>query len=614
MRAPTDEGGMNPREPDTRRIVPESTATGLGDYAVIGDMRTAALVSKSGSIDWLCFPRFDSPAALCRLLDAGRGGFFEVRPSGASASERAYIDETNVLATTFTTASGRVRVVDFMDIGDGSVEGESTIVRIVEGLSGSVNVDVRLKPSFDFVRLPPRCTLSGGRLEASTNGYSMRLRCPAELHVGGDGTASTVVNVRASDRFAIVLSCATRQGRGDPDAPEEALRRTIAFWKTWAAKCTYGGPHRSLVLRSALTLKLLIYAPTGALVAAPTTSLPEQIGGVRNWDYRFTWLRDSSLVLDALMRLGYHEEAMAFWRFLESLCIGCCQELRIMYTATGEVPPAEETLEQLAGYAGSRPVRVGNAAAAQRQLDVYGNVIDAAHMCMECMGVSHPDLAPLLGYLADEAAACWREPDQGMWEVRTGPRHFLHSKLSCWIALDRAVRLAKRGWLPGDIGRWRLARSQLRRAILDHAYNTEVGAFTQSLDDDALDASALLVARSGLLPTDDPRVLSTIERVRERLTSHGLVYRYLNDDGLPGSEATFAICSFWMVDALVGAGRVDEARRLFEIVVSYANDVGLLAEEIDPISGGLLGNFPQAFSHLGLIRSALALNDVSAVP
>lgn len=604
-----DRGKDAPRE---RRSPGSSPAVELCDYAVIGDMHTAALVSKSGSIDWFCFPRFDSPAVFCRLLDTGCGGFFAARPSGAFASERTYVDETNVLATTFTTASGRVRVFDFMDVDTDAREAGSTIIRIVEGLSGSVEMAVQFKPTFDFARSAARCVLADGGFEVSASGDSLRLRCPGELRLGADGTASSIVNVRAPDRFAILLSRAPGDRVCKPQSPEEALSRTLTFWRSWASKCTYTGPYRELVLRSALTLKLLIYAPTGALVAAPTTSLPEQIGGVRNWDYRFTWLRDSSLVLDALMRLGYHDEAMAFWRFLESLCIGCCQDLRIMYTVTGGTPPAEAALEHLAGYRDSHPVRVGNAAAEQRQLDVYGGIIDAAHLCMDCMGMSHPDLAPLLGYLADEAAASWNERDQGIWEVRTGPRHFLHSKLSCWVALERAVRLAERGWLPGDVRRWRRERSQLQRVILEHAYNPMVGAFTQSLDDDVLDASALLVARFGFVPPDDPRVLSTIDKVRERLTSHGLVYRYLNGDGLPGGEATFVICSFWLVEALAAAGRTEEARRLFETVASYANDVGLLAEEIEPVSGALLGNFPQGFSHLGLIRSALALEDAAA--
>jgi GH15 family glucan-1,4-alpha-glucosidase len=419
------------------------------------------------------------------------------------------------------------------------------------------------------------------------------------------------LTLHESERVVLSMSCASDPSAptAERNAPQEALSETIAFWKQWASRCTYRGPYRDLVVRSALTLKLLTYEATGALIAAPTTSLPEAIGGVRNWDYRYTWLRDASLVLDALMRLGYHGEAMGFWRWLESLCIGCCHDLRIMYTVSGDAPPAEEELDALAGYRGSRPVRTGNAAASQRQLDVYGHVLDAAHECMTCMGASHSDLTRLLGYLADSAAASWTEPDQGIWEVRDAPRHFLHSKLSCWIALDRAVRLAERGWLVGEVDTWARVRSEIRNAILTYGYDAQRCTFTQALDSDALDASALLVSRSGLLPPDDPRVLSTIDALRTRLTSNGLVYRYLNDDGLPGSEATFTICSFWMVDALAACGRTDEARGLFEKVVSYANDVGLLAEEIDPVSGALLGNFPQGFSHLGLIHSALSLEE-----
>jgi GH15 family glucan-1,4-alpha-glucosidase len=605
--------------------VSENEYRPIGDYALIGDAHTAALVSGDGSIDWLCWPRFDSPAVFCRLLDRRRGGHFRVGPaSRPSASERSYVEETNVLATVFSNDGGRFRLTDLMPIErlNRAHEGEDIaaryrVLRLVEGLSGEPEVEVSFRPTFDYARAEASFQRRDGGVIASRGREALALSCPSELREDASGALVARFKVAAGERVWVALNYV-----GDADAaslplPEfdadAELEQTLEYWREWSGTCAYGGAYESLVKRSALALKLLTYEETGALVAAPTTSLPEEVGGVRNWDYRYTWLRDSSLILYGLQLAGYSEEATDFFGWLERLCIPCGGELRVMYRVDGSTRLTEHVLEHLEGYRGSRPVRVGNAAFGQKQLDIYGEVLDAAHLYHErARRRVRPELWEVLRYMADQTVARWREPDQGIWEVRGGPQHFLYSKLLCWVALDRAVRLASRDRLEGDRGLWERTREEIRRAILKEGYDERAGAFTQAFGSTALDACALVIPQVGFLPATDPRVVSTVERIRERLTSHGLVYRYLNEDGLPGGEATFALCSFWLVDCLAQAGRVDEARELFERVAAYANDVGLLAEEIDPVSGELLGNFPQGFTHLGLIRSALHIAKAEA--
>jgi GH15 family glucan-1,4-alpha-glucosidase len=615
----------------TERTVPGCYPP-IGDYAVIGDCHTAALISRAGSVDWYCPRRFDHPAVLCRLLDAGTGGFFRLAPSYDFTTRRRYRPETNVLESTFTTDTGVVRVTDFMPIHRRTAErhgqdvgASGRLLRLVEGIRGTVDLGVAFKPSFDFGRAPGNIQVLAGRgaiarsragaASLAVDGIALR----ADAHDGVRGR----LRVRAGDRRWLAL------GHVDGDRPiaptldsaraEAELAQTIAYWQRWSGRCTYRGPYRDAVLRSALTLKLLTYEPSGAVVAAPTTSLPEQIGGLRNWDYRFTWLRDAALILYALLTLGFHAEADDFMAWLERACgDDPTATPQIMYGITGERDLREVRLDHLDGYRGSRPVRIGNAAAGQRQLDIYGEVLVAAYLQYRApsgpardgtrprRGPS-PDVWALLRRFVDQAAACWQRPDRGIWELRDGPRHFLYSKLMCWAALDRGVRLAEEHDLPGPLARWRRTRTQIRAAILRDGYNRTVGAFTQSFGSTSLDASALAIPRIGFLPATDPRVLSTIERIRADLTADGLVYRYRTPDGLPRGEGAFALCTFWLVDALALTNRLEEARVLFEHVLGYANDVGLLSEEIDPASGSLLGNFPQGFSHLALIGAAVNL-------
>jgi GH15 family glucan-1,4-alpha-glucosidase len=592
----------------------------VGDYALIGDAHTAALVARDGSIDWCCWPRFDSPALFCRLLDARRGGWFRVGPPGEHKAARSYIQSTNVLASTFETAEGKFRLTDFMPVErlTESRRGEDIapshkIMRLVEGLEGAAEVEVSFRPTFDFALAETQLIPHEHGAVARAGSEALGLSCPARLQADDSGVLRGRLKVLPGERIWIALAYYPDAGGKDivvtPYACDAELERTLAYWREWWHTCRYDGQYAELVRRSALTLKLLTFEPTGALVAAPTTSLPEQIGGVRNWDYRYTWLRDSSLIIYALQLLGYTEEAADFFEWLDRQCMTCRGKLQIMYTIDGESEIPERTLNHLEGYRGSRPVRVGNAAFKQTQIDIYGEILDAVHLYQATTN------SPLrrewwdeVKFMADQTIERWREPDCGIWEVRGGPRHFLYSKLMCWVALDRAIKLAEHADAEDDVERWRNASEEIRAAILSEGYNEEVGAFTQAFGEPQLDASALVIPLTGFLPANDPRVLSTVERVQESLTCNGLVYRYLSDDGLPGGEATFALCSFWLVDNLAMQGRMEEARALFEKVVSYANDLGLLAEEIEPVSGELLGNYPQGFSHLALIRSALNIS------
>jgi GH15 family glucan-1,4-alpha-glucosidase len=590
----------------------------IGDYALIGDAHTAALVSSDGSIDWLCWPRFDSAAVFCRLLDSRKGGFFRVAPQSPQAERtRSYVDNTNVLATVFSTGTGRFRLTDLMPVERltetherEDIASSFRVLRLVEGLEGEAEVSVSFRPTFDYARGAASYELRDYGVISYSGREALVLSSSLKFEPAESGILTSRFTIRAGERAWLALTYLEDVDHASITPPkvdeDEELRRTLNYWKEWSDTCTYRGAYEKLVRRSALVLKLLTYEPTGALVAAPTTSLPEEVGGVRNWDYRYMWLRDSSLILYSLQLLGYYEEATDFFDWLDKLCIPCGRELQIMYRIDGGARLPEYSLEHLEGYRGSRPVRVGNGAHQQRQLDIYGEVIDAAYLYHTRMRQPiRPDMWEMLQYMADQTAERWREPDNGIWEVRGGQRHFLYSKLLCWVALDRAVQLSARDNLPGNTKRWKSTRDEIRRVILTEGYNEKIGAFTQALNDTALDASALTITQLGFLPATDARVISTVNKIQEGLTSHGLVYRYLADDALPGGEATFALCSFWLVDCLAQCGRIEEARALFERITGYANDLGLLSEEIDPVSRQLLGNYPQGFTHLGLIRSAL---------
>lgn len=601
----------------------------IADYALIGNCRTAALISRAGSIDWYCPDRFDSPAMFCRVLDAHRGGYFSVSPVGDFTAERSYLDDTNILKTTHRKGETTVAVTDFMPVDRSDVRGALTdpndiyrIVRRIEVVAGEAEITISFKPTCDYgLDQPSAEAVQGMGVLARCGDTYLGLACPAESLRQQDGqTWEARVCLRQGDRHDLALVRAPNRETAvralQYETGDQDLERTRAFWETWASRCTYRGPYRADVIRSALALKLLTYDPSGALVAAPTTSLPEHMGGVRNWDYRYTWLRDSSLILYALLTLSYHQEAERFLDWLRNV-IGrhLGQVPQIMYTIDGKGDIPEKTLDQLDGYCGSRPVRIGNAASKQRQIDIYGEVLISAyiHYHHGTTGEGTWGTAPeegtwrVLRALVNDAAKLWKEPDEGIWEVRGGPRHFVYSKLMCWAAVDRGIRIAQEHGLDADLSRWESVRDEIRKAIEQHGYNAKLGAFVQAFGSDTLDAAVLAIPRVGFLSATDPRVLSTIDRIQHDLTQDGLVYRYRAPDGLAGGEGAFLICSFWLVEALALAGRMEEARQLFERMLRRQNDVGLYSEEIDPATGAFLGNFPQGFTHLALIRAAVDL-------
>jgi GH15 family glucan-1,4-alpha-glucosidase len=593
----------------------------IADYGLISDMHSCALVSRTGSIDWCCFPHFDSAAVFSRILDWRRGGYFRVAPSGVQSVSRRYLPETNVLQTAFQTDTGAATLTDFMPIHPHSrpempreVGCRQQVARILECVSGSVRFNVECYPRFDYGTIVPHAVIDdAGSGFAHGGSDALSLYCSALLREADDGFQSEGL-LRAGEKLSAVVTYQPSFSHAvealDESELERRLGETKRFWQEWSALCTYDGLYRDDVLRSALTLKALTYAPSGALLAAATTSLPEAIGGSRTWDYRFTWIRDATFALYALFILGYTGEARAFKDWLEWSTVGRARDLQIMYGLGGERRLTEIELPELEGYRGSRPVRVGNAAHSQFQLDIYGEVLDSAHLYRKFVGGMDPQYWQYLQRVVAFVIDHWRDPDEGIWETRGARQHFIFSKVWCWVALDRAIKAARALGLPGDVERWRRVRAEIREDVLTKGYDAERGAFVQAYGSKALDAANLMLPLVGFIRADDPRMRSTIEAIERELTSpQGLVYRYKGvDDGLAGDEGTFTICTFWLADDLIALGEVERARALFEKLRGYANDLGLLSEEIDPETGEMLGNFPQAFTHLALVNTAVQLH------
>ena len=592
----------------------------IGDYALLSDCRSAALVSRAGSVDWLCFPRFDAPAVFARILDAD-GGHFAIRPAGDFQVSRAYVDHTMALETTFRTDAGTAVLTDAMAIGlndrghDLGAGSPGVLIRRLRCTQGTLDVDVTYAPRPEYGLIYPILEEITGGIAARGGASRLLLSAPAGFQIDG-ATATARLHVLAGQTvsFALQHGQLSEPPLAGWDAEEIAARLegTLAGWRSWSAiHETYAGPWRDLVLHSGRVLQALTFRPTGAIVAAPTTSLPETIGGERNWDYRYTWVRDASLTMDALWVAACPTEAGKFFGFLADAAAAQLQrglDLQIMFGVGGEHDLSERELPHLAGWRASRPVRVGNGAWDQRQLDVYGELLSAAHRLAEQLGEPDSVTRQFLAAAADMAASRWSEKDQGIWEIRGEPRDFLYSKLMCWVALDRAITLAPQLGAEDRTAGWAVARDQIRAAILEHGWNERAGAFTQAFGSEDLDASNLMLAITGFLSGDDPRLKATVDAIAARLTDkRGLVYRYLAHDGLAGQEGTFLLCTFWLAHAQAVVGELDQATATFERAVAAINDVGLLAEEVDPHSGEMIGNFPQAFSHIGLINAAWAI-------
>src|SRR5215210_4340454 len=606
----------------------EEPSQPVANYGLLADCNSAALADRDGSIDWLCLPRYDSDAIFARLLDPD-AGHWSIRPTSEYTAERRYLPGTLVIETTFRTAVGAVRLTDAMAFAEGQrghelgFDAPHELLRSVDGLSGEVELELELAPRPQYGLIKPLVRLEeGGARTFGAGRVSVRSAVPLEV---ADSTMRATFTVAAGGQFGFSMRSAEGESREAPqptssEAVAARIEDTAEGWRSWEAEHDiYEGPHRELVRMSSRVLKGLSYRPTGAIVAAPTTSLPETVGGERNWDYRFSWIRDSSLTIEALYIGTCSDEAEEFVSFMTSSAGGRAGEgsLQIMYGIGGEHDLTERELPHLRGWRESRPVRVGNGAWNQVQLDVYGELLNALHLYRERLGDLHPEIQAFVADLADTAARRWPETDSGIWEMRGEPRHHLSSKVMCWVALDRAVSLAPQLGEHAKTAEWTAAREELREAILTQGWSERRQAYAQSFGSDELDGAALLMPIYGFLPASDPRMRSTIEAIARDLTDDGLVLRYraeagLNADGLTGDEGTFVICSFWLVSCLAQAGEVDRAEALFTRLVGYANDLGLLAEEIDTRSSEQLGNFPQAFSHIGLITAAWEIDQARA--
>jgi GH15 family glucan-1,4-alpha-glucosidase len=580
----------------------------IEDYALIGDCEAAALVGRDGSIDWLCWPRFDSDACFAALLGTPEHGRWVIAPTDPNAKvTRRYRKDTLILETRFETTDGAVTLIDFMPVRDE----HSNLVRIIVGERGEMRMRGELVIRFGYGAVVPWVSRTEDRALRAISGPDMLLmHAPLELR-GEDLKTVAEATVTAGQKIPTVMTYSpSHLPAPTPVDPWEALARTERYWTEWAAKCRHVGPARDVVVRSLITLKALTFAPTGGIVAAPTTSLPEQLGGVRNWDYRYCWLRDATLTLLALMNAGYYDEAQAWRDWLVRAAAGSPEQTQIMYGIAGERRLTEWEVPWLPGYENSRPVRIGNAAHGQLQLDVYGEVMDALHQGRRGgLAASESGWALQLALLA-HLEKVWREPDQGIWEVRGPPCHFTYSKVMAWVAFDRMIKSAETFDLPGPIDHWKAVREEICDDVIAHGFDRELGSFVQSYGSKELDASLLLLCAVGFLPPHDPRIRGTVAAIERHLLVDGYVLRYHSartEDGLPPGEGAFLACSFWLADAYVLLGRIEDAWRLFERLVARCNDVGLLSEEYDPSIDRLLGNFPQAFSHVALVNTAANL-------
>ncbi|MBV9783229.1 MAG: glycoside hydrolase family 15 protein [Acidisphaera sp.] len=586
----------------------------IEDYALIGDRNTAALVSRNGSIDWLCWPRFDSAACFAALLGTPDHGRWLIAPKAPQPRiTRQYRQGSMVLETLFETPDGSVALIDFMPVGHDN----SSLIRLVEGRRGKVAMAMSLTLRFDYGASIPWVTRSPDhRGIVAIAGPDMAvLRTPVPLH-GRDMRTVAEFEVAEGETVPFVLThCPSHLSPPAPLDPTEELTATDAFWTEWSGACTHPTPYTEAVTRSLLTLKALSYAPTGGLAAAATTSLPEQLGGQRNWDYRYCWLRDATLTLLSLMDAGYYDEAKAWRDWLHRSVAGSAEQVQIMYGLAGERRLAEWEVDWLPGYQGAKPVRIGNAASGQLQLDVYGEVIDALHHARDGGLATPPSAWSMQTGLVEHLAEIWDQPDEGMWEVRGGRRQFTYSKVMAWVALDRSVRDARKYKLHGPIDKWEALRDRIHDTVCRQGFNTAKNSFVQHFDTTELDASLLLIPTVGFLPSEDPRVRGTLAAVERELLQDGFVMRYRTErgaDGMPPGEGAFLACSFWLADNYIMQNRDDEARALFERLLSLRNDVGLLAEEYDPKAQRQVGNFPQAFSHLSLVGTAMNLHQEGA--
>ncbi len=604
----------NPKE-ETITLDQKKAYLPIEDYGLIGNCYTAALISSRGSLDWLCMPCFDSPSVFASILDVERGGSWSIHPTAACRSEHRYLEHTNVLETIFTCDEGRIRLLDFMPVSQkaagGTVYPPNGVIRIIEGLDGETEIESLCQPRPDYGRSFPAFEAQGARV--TFDRYTVMGPASWRINETG-GTISCRMTVRQGERLAFFLSHEgdDRYPSARIEDPYASLQETIDFWRAWSVgNCAYRGPYYDSVIRSALMLKLLNFAPTGAIVAAPTTSLPEEIGGKRNWDYRYTWIRDASFTLYALLLAGYADEDYAFFEWIVRTVEVEETGIKILYPISPEGEVTEKTLDHLEGYRGSRPVRIGNGAVDQVQLDVYGEVLDALYFACQTGGYDPArvwdNFRPLVEWIAEN----WNQPGNGIWEVRGGLRDFVYGKVFSWVALDRGIRLAEAYGLAGDTDRWRRERDRIRADVFEKGWSERLGAFKQSYQDERLDAANLLLPIVGFIGGDDPRMISTLDATLDQLVVDGLCYRYLDaPEGLSGKEGAFILCTFWLINALILAGRGRDAEELLERTLERATPLGLFAEEIEPTTGAHLGNFPQAFSHIGVINAAVSLAQV----